>query len=244
MTTSPTTPRRLLLAGLLAGSLSMSTLAAQAAEPLREHQVNLSASASAELPFDTLGVSLRVQREGPDAAALQQQLQQVLEGALAEARRETARGAGVEVSSGGFQIGARYGRDGKLNGWSGSAELLVKGQDLARVAALAARLPGLTVAGVQYSLSPAARERGERELGAQAIRKFRARAGEVAQQFGYRDYTLLEAQLQTIDEQPGQRVPVFAMKAAAPMAEAAPLPVEVGKGLLSVTVQGAVRLER
>jgi predicted secreted protein len=215
--------------------------AAEGAEAARAHQLSLSAEASTEVALDTLTVTLRAQREGADAAVVQAQLKQVLDQALTSARRE--RGETLEVSTGVFNLSPRYGREGRINGWIGVAELLLKGRDTGRIAALAGKLEGLVVQATQYSLSPAAREQQESALTAQAIKRFRLRAGEIAEQFGYRGYTLVEAQVTRVENEEGGRLPVMMMKAAAaPMADASPLPTEGGKGRLGVTVQGTIRM--
>jgi predicted secreted protein len=72
----------------LAAAGALATLAAPAAiaeglSLMPENVVNLSASASTELPNDRLTIVLGVRREGPDASALQAQLAQALDAALA-----------------------------------------------------------------------------------------------------------------------------------------------------------------
>jgi predicted secreted protein len=227
-----------------AAALAAVVPAVQAADAVRENLVSFSTTATVELPLDTLSVNLRVQREGADAASVQAQLKQVLDPSLAEARRQALPDA-MEVSTGGFNLSPRYGRDGKPTGWSGSAELLLQGRDVARVAATAGKLTGMVIASTGYSLSRPLREKNEGDLTAQAIQKFRARAAEVARLFGFNGYTLGEVSVQALDNDGGGRPPVFAMKAmAAPMADGSPLPTEAGKGSLSVTVQGSITLTR
>ncbi len=225
----------------LSGLTALQARAADAPEPQRAHQVSLSAEASTEVVLDTLGVVLRAQREGADAAAVQAQLKQVLDNALTVARRE--RSESLDVSTGAFNLSPRYGRDGRINGWIGMAELQIQGRDTARIAALTGRLDGLTVQSVRHNLSPAARDQQQGALTAQAIKQFRQRAGEIAEQFGYRGYSLIEAQVTQVENEEGGRPPIMLMRsAAAPVADAAPLPVEGGKGRLSVTVQGTIRM--
>ena len=203
--------------------------------------VNLSATAVEQVTQDWLTMVLSVTRDGADAGAVQRQLKQVLEPALAEARREASPGA-VEVRTGRFQVNPRYGRDGRISGWQGSAELVLAGRDIGKVAALAGRLNGLVVSQSGYSLSRELREQREAALAAAAIQKFRGRAQEVATQFGFKTYGLREISVNT-GEQMGQPPMVYAMRAKVEMADAAaPVPTEPGQGELSASVQGSVQL--
>jgi predicted secreted protein len=230
-------------AGLVLLATARPTLAVAQEPTPPQNRVSLAATATVDVMLDTLTVVLRVQREGTEAAAVQGQLKQVLEQALSEARRQAAPDA-LEVRTGGFNLSPRYGKAMKVIGWSGSAELIVEGRDVARVATTVGRLTEMAVVETAYSLSRQRREQHESELMARAIQRFRAQAGEVAKQFGMGGYTLGEVNVQTGESEPGRR-PMMAFKAlAAPMADAAPLPTEAGKGTLTATVQGTVVLTR
>jgi hypothetical protein len=61
---------------------------------------------------------------------VQNQLKVVLDAALAEARKTAAPGQ-MDVRTGNFSLYPRYGRDGKISGWQGSAELVLEGRDFA-----------------------------------------------------------------------------------------------------------------
>ncbi|MFZ5520724.1 MAG: SIMPL domain-containing protein [Pseudomonadota bacterium] len=214
-----------------------------AAEAPRDNLVNLSSSATLEVPRDQMTVVLSVTREGAEAAAVQAALKQVLDQALAEARRSAAPGA-LEVQTGGFSMGPRYNREGRINGWQGSAELILEGTDTARVAQLAGRLSQMNVSSVSYGLSRGLRERHEADVTREAIQRFRVRAADVAKAFGFSGYTLGEVSVRSGDAgaPPVPRMAVAMAKMAD--AEAAPLPVEAGKGSITVTVSGNVLLTR
>lgn len=218
-------------------------LAAVAADSPPAHQLAFSASASLEVAHDVLTVSLQAMREGNDAAVVQSALKQVLDTALNEARK-AADPAALAVRTEGFNLSLRYGRDGKPSGWTGTAGLVLEGRDIARVAATAGKLTGMNIVGTGYSLSRELRERHESTLTAQAIQKFRSRADEMARQFGYSGYQLREVNVQTSDSELGGRPPGVMMRSSAVQADAAPMPTEGGKGLLSATVQGTVTLTR
>ena len=203
--------------------------------------VQLSASAQREVVQDSLTAVLQARHQGSDPASVQNQLKTVLAQALQVARVAAAQDR-IEVSTGLFSIQPRYGRDGQISGWQGSAELRLQGQDVAAVSALAGRVPGMSVSQMAFSLSRAASEQVEAEVRQEAIERFRATAQSVARGFGYNDYELRQV---SIDASGGPE-PRPLMRAMADVvvaaASAMPVPVEPGKGLVRVTVSGQVRL--
>jgi predicted secreted protein len=204
--------------------------------------VSLSATASQDINQDLLVVTLNVMREGTQASEVQGQLKQVLEAALAEARK-SAQATAMEVRTGAFSMYPRYNNQGKVNGWQGNAQLVLEGTDMARIAQVAGKLTALNVAGVEYGLSRATREASESALLAQAVARYRAKAQDVAKAFGMGSFTLGEVSVQSGEPGfEGRPMPMLkAMRADA--AEAAPLPVAPGKGTVSVTVTGSVVLQ-
>ena len=216
--------------------------AAQAAPDAPRERLSLAASASTEVTRDLLGVAFSTTREGADAGTVQAGLKQALDAALAEARKAAKPGQ-VDVQTGSFSLQPRYApKTGQINGWQGSAELLVEGRDATAIAQLAGRINTLTVARVGYSLSREAREKAEGEVSGQAITRFRAKAAEYARQFGYAGYQVGEVSVNA--DEPVPR-PMYKMRAiaAAPMADEA-LPTEAGKATVTVTVNGAVQLTK
>jgi len=213
---------------------------ARAAEPGElQGIVNLSASASAEVQRDVLSVTLGATREGADAAAVQSALKQALDAALAEARK-LARPGQVDVQTGNFGLFPRYGKQGVISGWQGTAELVIEGRDMPAIAALTGRITTMTIARVGYNLSRELRERLEGELAAQAIARYRAKAADYAKQFGYGGFSMREVSVNS--GEPGFPTPAPRMRAMAASADEA-LPVEPGKGALTVTVSGSVRMK-
>ncbi|HYP69803.1 MAG TPA: SIMPL domain-containing protein, partial [Variovorax sp.] len=125
-----------------------------------QNVLQLSASGTVEVRQDLLSITLLATREGNDAAAVQAQIKQVMDAALAEARKNAQPGQ-VEVRTGNFNVHPRYTRDGKTNGWQGTAELVLEGRDFARVSQLAGRLDSLTVGNMFYGLSRETRAKAE-----------------------------------------------------------------------------------
>ena len=203
--------------------------------------VILAASASAEVPRDMLAVTLSATRDGPDAGAVQSALKQALDAALTEARKAAKPGQ-VDVQTGNFSLFPRYGKNNVITGWQGSAELVVEGRDMSAIAALAGRITTMTIARDGYSLSRELREKSEAELSAQAIARYRARAADVAKQFGYTGYTLREVNVAS--SEPNFPQPMPRVRALAATSSDETLPVEADKGLVSVTVSGSVQLTK
>ena len=215
------------------------------AQPLTapENVVNLEAGASREVTQDELGVVFTTTREGPEAAAVQSQLKQALDAALAEARR-VAKPGQLEVRTGNFSLAPRYTPKGSANGWSGLAELIVEGSDAQAIAELTGRIQTMTIARVGYSLSRAARERVEADVTAQAIESFRAKAARMAGLFGFTGYLLREVHVGSHAPQPYAPAEFARSRvAAAPMADSS-LPVEAGRATVAATVNGSIQLTR
>lgn len=204
--------------------------------------LNLTANASIEVAKDTMSIAFTVSRDGSDAAAVQAQLKQALDAALAEARK-VARPGQVEVQTGMFSMSPRYGVKGGLAGWQGTAELLVEGRDMPAIAQLAGRVTTMTIGRVGYTISRELREKVEQEAAARAIASFRAKAAATTKQFGYADYTIREVSVSTND--PGPIVYAAAMRPAMAMAKVADeaLPVEAGQGTVTASVGGSIQMK-
>ena len=202
--------------------------------------VSLSSSASIEVPRDVLGVTFSTTKEGADAASVQSQLKQALDAALAEAKK-AARPGQVEVQTGNFSLAPRYTSKGVINGWQGSTELIVEGRDMPAIGQLTGRITTLTISRVGYTLSRELREKSEAEVSGQAIARYRAKAADYAKQFGYGSYAIREVNVSTNELQQPVPMAQMRMKTMSVAADES-LPVEPGKGTVSVNVSGTVQL--
>lgn len=229
---------------LLSATLVLGLLPAAQAQPgpIPRDVVQFAATATLEARQDQLSVTLRATREGGDPGVVQQQLKAVLDAALAEARAHVQPGA-LELRSGAFSLYPRSQRDGRISVWQGTAELILSGTEIERIAALAGRIQGMTVAQTAFGLSRAQRELLEQQAQAQAIERFRARATEIARSFGFNSYTLREIHINSQDQGAQIRPRFMAMEAKAGVAADAPLPVEAGQAQVQVTVSGSVQLK-
>jgi len=215
--------------------------AAFAESPPPQGVVRLTSNTSLEVTRDVLSIAFGTNREGADAATVQTQLKQALDAALAEAKK-VAKPGQLDVQTGAFSLSPRYTSKGVVSGWQGSTELIVEGRDMQAIGQLSSRITTLTINRVGYAISRELREKTEGEITAQAIANFRAKAGEVTKQFGYGSYTIREVD---VNANSGDMPQPRMMRQAAPSAMSASdisLPVEAGKGQVSVNVSGTVQM--
>lgn len=230
---------------LLVVSTLLATSGAGFSQPLvntpPQNIIQLTANGVIEVQQDLMTVTLSTLREGSDANAVQTQLKQAVNAALLEAKPLEKAGA-MEVRTGNFSLTPRWGRDGKSSGWQGQAEMVLEGQDFARITAVAGKVQTLTVNQLSFGLSRAQREKAERDAQALAIDGFKSRAREIAGGFGFSGFTLREVSVQANDQGGGPRPRMMTMEArAAP--SGAPVPVDAGNASIVVTVTGTVQLK-
>jgi predicted secreted protein len=202
-------------------------------------RVSLATSASVQVPQDLMTMSLSVLREGTDAHVLQTQVNAALEAALQIARRDAKPGQ-MAVRTGQFGLNPRYGRDNKLTGWQGSAELILEGRDFARITETAGKLQTLTVASINFGLTQEQFQSAQAKAQAQAITQFRSNATEVAKGFGFSDYTLVDVRIGA--ESPGPMLRQRMLTASSMVAEG-PIAAESGTSNVTVTVSGSIQLK-
>jgi predicted secreted protein len=202
--------------------------------------VTLEASATGEIPADTLTITLFTEEQGPDPTDLAAKVNARLEQALAKARSEP----NVQAQSGNYHTNPLYDRANQITGWRIRAELVVESRDFKAVGALAGRLqPALKVSAMMFSLSRAAREKAEATLLTQAMDKFQDKARAIAKGMGFPGYTLGQVAIHG-DGPPVQPVGYrgVAMAAMADAPPGPPVPVEGGRNAVTVTVSGSVIL--
>lgn len=230
------------VAGLMLTSLASTAFAQVPAEPLR-NVVQLSAVGSVEVDQDWLQLTLSSSREGSEAAAVQRQLQQVVERAMTSLRSQ-AKAQDMQVRTGSFGVYPRHGSDGKIKGWQGSAEVVLEGKDFARITQAAAQQEGMAIANMGFGLSKEGRAQVQEQAQAQAIEQFKSRASQLAQLLGFSSYTLREVSVSSQDSYPVVRMQRSNMMAAsAKMESADAVAVEAGKDQVTVNVSGSVQLQ-
>jgi predicted secreted protein len=173
---------------------------------------------------------------------VQSQLKQALDAALAEARK-VARPGQLEVQTGNFSLYPRYASKGGINGWQGSAELVIEGKDMPAIGQLTGRIGTMSIGRVGYGVSRELREKVEGEVTSQAIARYRAKAADYAKLFGYAGYVIREVSVGGSEPQMVAPAPMLRAKAMSAAGDEA-LPVEAGKATIVVNVNGSVQLTR
>ena len=229
---------RTMLAGC-ALAMAAASLPAQTLPP-PQNVLQLQANGSVEVQQDLLQMNLSTARDGPDPAVVQTQLKTALDAALTEAKKGAQPGQ-LDVRTGNFALYPRHNREGRISGWTGTAELILEGRDFARITQTAGRIQTMTLGGVSFGLSREQRAKVEGEAQAIAIERFKAKAAELARGFGFGGYTLREVAVNANEPGFAPRMRMAAQEARAASADAT-VPVEPGRSTVVVTVSGSVQL--
>jgi len=202
--------------------------------------ITLEASATADVPTDTLTVTLFAEEQGPDPGQLATRVNARLDEALARAKKEPK----IEARSGNYQTNPTYDRANQITGWRIRADIVLESRDFKAAAALAGALqPALKLWSMTFSLSRGAREAAEAALLTEALGKFQEKARAVAKGFGFPGYVL--GQVVVRSDGPVHTPVAFRGVAMSAMADAAPsalVPVEGGKNAVTVNLAGSVVL--
>jgi predicted secreted protein len=206
-----------------------------------QNVVSLQSTGTVEVQQDVLMITMNTSKDGPDAAAVQTQLKAALDAALSEAKKVAVPGQ-MDVRTGAFSMFPRYSRDGKINGWQGTTELVLEGRDFARISTTAGKINSLTLGQVSFGLSREARAKVEAEAQTQAIERFKAKATEISKNFGFSGYSIREVSVNANDQGFAPRGRMEMMQAKS-MSSEAPVPVEAGRSSVMVMVNGSVQMK-
>jgi len=200
--------------------------------------VTLDAAAAAEVPTDTLTITLFTEEQGPDPTDLAARVNTRLDQALAKAKADPA----VQAQSGIYQTNPVYDRANQITGWRIRAELVLESRDFKAVGSLAGRLqPAMKISAMMFSLSRAAREKAEASLLTEALGRYQEKARAVAKGLGFPGFTL--GQIAIVSDRPPMQPIAYRRTAMAAMADGAPpVPTEGGNNVVTVTVSGSVIL--
>ncbi len=98
----------------------------------------------------------------------------------------------------------------------------------------------LTVAQIDWQLSPEQKSAAESRIQAEAVARFQSKAQALTQQFGFAAYTLREVRVSAQESGEGSVMPRMAM--AQMDAAPAPMPTQAGKSRVVVNISGSIAL--
>jgi len=206
----------------------------------RTPRLSVSASAYRDVPEDRVTVTLYAERESPQPAAGQAQVSELLGPVL---ERLKAR-PDLEVQSSGYRTDPVW-QQSRIVGWRTRGSLQVSAQPSESFNRLVGELATkLNVESVAYWLSRPAQLAVERELIAEAVAAFRAKADTAAKALGFRTYSVRTVSVDGAGPIRPEPMPKVMMSRAA-SAESAPVPLPgaEGKTTVTVSVSGSVALE-
>ena len=212
-------------------------------QPTKDNLLGLSAQSSVKAPQDYLSMTLVATKEGTNGQAVQTELKKVLDQAIALAN-PLEKSDLLKVRTGQFHVSPVYdSKEQRIQGWRGTAQLVLEGKDFVRITTLAANVQGMPVANVAFGLSPESRVKYEDEAQRLAVTDFRARAGVLAKQFGFTNYTIDNVQVNSSQDTPVMPMAMARGGAMMSMSKAAsPVPVEAGETNVTVNVSGTVQM--
>jgi predicted secreted protein len=147
----------------------------------------------------------------------------------------------VKVSTLSYQTTPRY-QQQQLIGWRVRQEIRLESDDNQLLSKLLGKLQSnLALQSIRYEVSTTQRMAAEEKLTKQAINAFRARAEQITQQMGSREYRLVEMSLHTTDQQP-QPYTMRTSMMALEHSDSAPT-LEAGSQDLRVEVNGRIELQ-
>jgi predicted secreted protein len=203
--------------------------------------LNLDATVSALVTPDLAVVVMAVEKQGPDAAPITTEVNQILAAGLKEGKAVKD----VQVSSGGYTTYPRYDNKGQRNGWVVRAEQVFKSKDFVALGKLAGKLAAtMQIANNSFEVSPELKQAEEEKLIAEGLAKFQSKARAGAKALGYTSYTIKEVSLGSAFEGGGGRPPVPMGRVSMQMkAETADVPMEAGQTRLTLNVNGSVLMK-
>lgn len=225
-------PRLLLV--LLFASLQ----SAYAEAPPQYNRVTLNESAQAEVENDLLVAILFAQAEGREAAAPADQVNRIMDWAVAMAKSHPE----VKVQTQGYRTQAIYQKN-NIRGWRVNQSLRLESRDSRLLGDLIARLQEqLQVQSVAYEVSDEQRRAHLDQLTAAALQRFEQRAAHITRTLGRGGYRIVRI---NINDGPNGPVPIargMIMEAAQADVAVAPARIEPGTQQLTIAINGEIEL--
>lgn len=198
-------------------------------------QASLRAEAAAEIPQDTVKITLASEISDVSQTAVAKALSKTLEGVMSQAKGDPK----VKVSSGNYHLWPMNNEKGKISNWRGRGEIFLESTDFAAASELAGKLSDrMPIANLAFSVSPNARAKQEQALLTQAVQAFGERAKALTDSFGFASYTIRNIDLSGAGAQYQPAPRMMAMAAD----KSSSVPLEGGTETVTVSIRGSIFL--
>ena len=212
--------------------------AATADKPVTTTDIMLTQQAALVVPRDRITATLRVIQRGPNARAIQIEINRRMMGALAKVKGAPA----VIAETGSYAVNHPYTNNGESAQWQGEQTLTLTSGDIEAVLDLAGSLQndGLVMGEMRFFVSPESLKAVQDDLTATALKAMQDRASNIAG-----DLSLKVSRYKTINvgnaqEQIGE-TPTTTKGTPAGQSKKAPPPAAIaGEALVTLTVNSTV----
>jgi predicted secreted protein len=199
--------------------------------------VSLTASAKEDVASDLLVVRLFVEKDAREQATAADVVNKTMAAALGVAKATK----GVKAQTLDYRSDPIYDDQQKISSWRVHQGLRLESADHDGLTTLLGKLQGsLAIESVGYEVSDNLRETVVERLTDDAIKRFSTRAQKIAQSFGRKSYTLVNANLDQRGNMPQPMM--YGGRALAMKAEVASPAIEAGTQSLEVAVNGTIEL--
>jgi predicted secreted protein len=199
-------------------------------------RIHLSVSATAQLENDTMVATVFAQEEGSQAASLSAVVNQRIRNALELVKKHPQ----IKHQTNSYSSNPIY-NNNKISGWRVSQSLRLESSDMALMSEVLGKLQSdLALQSMQFTVSPASKNKQDEKLIDEALEAFSARALQVVKKLERRNYKIVDINISTSGAI-GVR-PQYQMRAMAMDAESSPA-VSAGEQTVTVTVSGNIELE-
>lgn len=219
-------------------SLTATQVAAHDTPPTYD-RVNFSVSATKEVGNDTLVAIMYHERNGQQPTVLADEVNRAISWAVDLAKKNKS----IKVQTLDYRQEPLY-RNKTITGWKVRQSIRLESTEVVALSTMVGELQSrLSVASLQYTVSPDVRSEAEGALIAEALEKFKSRGKQIADELGRADFRIVNVDVVTSGAAP---MPVR-MRAVTTMAEstskvAAPT-IEPGVQSVTVQVSGTIELE-
>ena len=201
--------------------------------------LNFAASASKKVSNDQINATLSKTVQNKSSSEVANQIATTLNQAVAIAKKYPQ----VQVSTGNQATYPQYDKNQKIIGWTGNASLNLKSTDTVAASKLIAELQSfMTVDGLDFSVSDAARKATEQELMMEASKNFQRQAQTLLPVWGAKGYQLVSLEFSQGGDYRAPRAYGSVMMLEAASAKVADQNFQAGDSTITVTANGTVQL--